>query len=104
MTTTKKKAEHTPGDWAVNWRSQEDDSQYFDIEDYNGNTVCKVESYDASEEFQEEGKANARLIAAAPDLLAVCENAVRILEHNCPHEALPAIELLKHEIAKAKGE
>ena len=56
-------------------------------------------------------RANARLIAAAPDLLAACESAWEaILEntdrrHGCatPAEQV-AIELLRAAISRAKGE
>lgn len=48
-------------------------------------------------------EANARLIAAAPNLVNAAEAAVKILRHNCKSAASPAIALLLGAIAKAKG-
>jgi hypothetical protein len=48
----------------------------------------------------EEAKANAQLIAAAPDLLAACEHVVQLID---PGEWPDAYQELKAAIAKAKG-
>jgi len=55
------------------------------------------------------GKELARLIAAAPDLLAACKLAVRFVEdvckgHQWPHENCEAWKAATAAIAKAKGE
>ena len=51
---------------------------------------------------------NARLIAAAPDLLEACEKALEVINQNIPNEtevAVPGIgPLLRAAITKAKGE
>lgn len=47
--------------------------------------------------------ANARLIAAAPDLLAACEEALRLLEDQRLYDATTD-EMLRAAIHKAKGE
>lgn len=42
-------------------------------------------------------------MALAPDLLEAAKSAVRILCHNCPEDASPAIALLIVAITKAEG-
>ena len=53
-------------------------------------------------------QANARLIAAAPDLLAAAEGALQwlrdLLEEENPDSFEEACEPLRHAIAKARGE
>ena len=73
-------AAHTPGPWAVHpaypWIIKQDLKVPFaDIED--GLTVCNTTGLDGSGFFpsSEEGRANARLIAAAPELLEALEEA-----------------------------
>ena len=46
--------------------------------------------------------ANARLIAAAPDLLAACESALKPIDYNCGNvEQMALRNLLRAAIAKA---
>ncbi len=53
----------------------------------------------------EEAAANARLISAAPDLLAVCEALVSLLTHGgSAVERAEVVEAADKAIAKAKGE
>ena len=60
-------SKYTPGPWIDNYF---DDTQICINSGYE--LVAVVYSYD---EKKEEGNANARLIAAAPDLLAACKEA-----------------------------
>jgi len=54
---------------------------------------------------EDEAKANARLIAAAPDLLAACEAAMdMILSDYHPIHKPKQFAVIKAAIAKAKGE
>jgi hypothetical protein len=48
--------------------------------------------------------ADAHLIAAAPDLLAVCEDLPRVLVHGSTQERLAAAKAVMAAIARAKGE
>lgn len=58
---------------------------------------------DDSAEFASEREANARLIAAAPDLLDACEAALIAIErHISPTEFAPR-EMLRAAITKATG-
>ena len=98
---------HTPGPWVACdpelWR---DDPVvvYTDPGD-DGNTVevCEVYSDPAS---LAERDANIRLIAAAPDLLAACEDLLRrfgFTDWQSVHDAA-VIESARAAVAKAKGD
>lgn len=66
-------SEHTPGPWTTN--HSEHDAPYQDIKiKTEHRTVATVWIDDAPvHDYNAEQEANAKLIAAAPDLLAVCE-------------------------------
>lgn len=55
------------------------------------------------EERWQEGMANARLIAAAPDLAEALEACIEHMEHSTPRGRMAYIEA-KHALAKARGE
>jgi hypothetical protein len=99
---------HTPGPWAQH-------SQYPLIIKQDcapiagpdeGVMICNAQSHNNSGFFPsfDEGRANARLIAAAPDLLAVCqrlaESASYWSEYDVP---LGIVADLQAAIAKATG-
>jgi hypothetical protein len=67
------KAKHTPGPWLYQPCAGQHDFAVYQEE--NGDCVALVRKYD---------EANARLMAAAPDLLAACRDALRYL--NNPEE------------------
>jgi len=87
VTTTK--AGHTKGPWKV---SPEDWSIY-NIE--NGPRDTKI----ASLRYLDNVEANARLIAAAPDLLEACKKALTVPEYNL---GIGVVEALKAAIKKAE--
>lgn len=73
-------SKHTPGPWEV--AENDDEFECVDIFDMGlmaiiddlGDPVAHVESWvDDGDDKHEEAMANARLIAAAPDLLSACE-------------------------------
>lgn len=75
MTATENKVTHTPGPWT-------EDRQF--IRDSDGNSVARID-------YEQSGyiRANAALIAAAPDLLAACREAYLLLDGGNPrHESL----------------
>ncbi len=81
--------QHTQGPWVV-----------------NGNQVHAVNKHETfvADVFDQNGdaKANARLIAAAPDLLDVCEDALAV-ELECWPEGSELASRLEAAIKKAKG-
>lgn len=93
-------ASHTPGHWKIADQSDFIEGRYH-IEDENGDAlIC----YGAS--FYEEpnpGRANARLIAAAPDLLAACKALLAEHANQDPRTETHAQAAAKRAIAKATG-
>jgi hypothetical protein len=104
-------ARHTPGPWTVHADSYAGDhpnhasrfvgTQDFDEDASVGQIVAKLTD-------SPEIVANARLIAASPDLLAACEAFLR--EHDDTYDGGPissghvaAVELARAAIAKAKA-
>lgn len=91
----------TPGPWGVTTRQGSWDWVVFSETDPNIE-VCQP-FHDGTEE-NEIGEANARLIAAAPDMLAVL-NACRIMLKNRDQrpEEMKLLDAIKAVIAKAEG-
>lgn len=94
-------SEHTKGPWGI----EEDDDFGFAIIDpknhYNEIGFCSV-YMDRVDKPRDVAKANANLIAAAPDLLEALENCYKVLKMG---EIDTALSLqCRLAIAKAKGE
>lgn len=72
---------HTPGPWRVFSHSWSDTSILADGFDHS---ICSLDINHATEESQEADEAlmaaNARLIAAAPDLLAALQGVLRVAD------------------------
>ena len=118
VNNTMSKAKHTPGPWEA-YRStvpgpQEGMWQVAAIAD-GGDCVCDLwrleeSTHDAWELSEEDAEANARLIAAAPELLAAfeaCRDAVLLDRDWDNHTINGVLEYLDHHfgdaIAKATG-
>ena len=88
--------QHTPGPWTRHkWHSQEDQISA------KGGTIALV-SHIHTLVPEAEADANARLIAAAPDLLAALEAIVKITDGSQPN--YPAVLMVAQAaIAKATG-
>lgn len=87
--------EHTPGPWRATKERRGREQTTLDIRDGDGRQVAMCNGYVAQND-EEEAFANARLIAAAPDLLA----AAKMVMENPGHKA---IAMLEAAIAKAEG-
>jgi len=96
----------TPGPW--NMYEGLDDYRHYDISgrklDSNEfELICSVEGADACKPTPED-TANARLIAAAPDLYDACQDALNIAECNCGEacDGTCTRAILEAAIAKAE--
>jgi hypothetical protein len=81
-------AKHTPGPW---------DSSTYEVEANDGTLICNMSGWKSPEA----SKANARLIAAAPELLEALKNIYDLLEDGHWQETKRRIFEL---IAKAEGQ
>lgn len=97
-------AQHTPGPWTT--RLAKDASGDVGI---LARACCVAECFSdirrVNEQAYAERDANARLIAAAPDLLAAAKHAEKILAMVNPNEGYPGgpLQQLRAAIAKAEG-
>lgn len=74
---------HTPGPWAVGTHTGYGDIDGVLVEDTNSGLVVAIALVDVEEL---PGDANARLIAAAPEMLEALEQALRYIEADeCAH-------------------
>jgi hypothetical protein len=91
---TFKHIHHTPGPWRV-------DAQYI----CRADGVAIADVWQSMEVSGEEAETNARLIAAAPDLLAALERIMSVARCPTMNERLSACWKIAHDaIAKARGE
>ena len=98
------KPSHTPGPWRVS----EDLGTCDGIEIYAGINEYLISNVNPN---RPQFEANARLIAAAPELLAACEGVLGVLNHGTPtkEDGTPNthwkhIDIIRAAIAKATGE
>ena len=90
---TTERTTHTPGPWrAEGWESTI-------VNDADGNTLCLMPSSDGT---LASAKANARLIAAAPDMLDALRRADHLASIAAPNGA--AHRIIRAAIAKATGD
>jgi len=90
---TDMKTKHTPGPWRYNGKT--------DVYNANGATICELyKGYQSIPEC----RANAHLIAAAPDLLEAMEGLLAWEPRQKDHAERLAWEDALAAIAKAKGE
>ena len=92
-------SKHTPGPWEI----VADDERPMRIVDSVGR-VSVVDMPDWQEEFENEEFANARLISAAPEMLAALRECWATLCNLKHHNVRADIERAEAAIAKAEGE
>ena len=91
---------HTPGPWRISKLTETA------VEDGDGRGICSTGGYQQNfdtERVYQENRANARLIAAAPDLLDACKRASEILRGRGYPGWGVAKDILNEAIAKAEG-
>lgn len=86
------KKEHTPGPWKVRR-----DENVFDVITQNGNGITACSCADRIDVKEDE--ANARLIAAAPDMLSALKEAQEIIQRTTGNVSW----VVEKAIAKATG-
>ncbi len=93
-------SKHTPGPWRI----IEIRGRAVILEPEQDGHVCKISEW--ADEYAEEQEANARLIAAAPELLEALENLVSLCEAGLNKEYNIEAELSEPRaaIAKATGD
>jgi len=96
-------SQHTPGPWSIN-----SDGEHGLITIYHRDMghkqicdMCLV-AMDGNHELDQEERANAYLIAAAPQLLAACKAALNELE-SVLEKTNAVLDLLANAISKAEG-
>ncbi len=98
---------HTPGPWQWYWRLGEnlkaDCGVFSETRPGHAYSVCRAPQY----EGQAQWEANARLIAAAPELLEACQTVLAGIERGLPIDANTVnglvVARLRAAIAKAEG-
>lgn len=92
----------TPGPWKV---EQSDHWLWVAGPDREENVICDIVGRNSKpgEDLTPEDAANARLIAAAPDLLAACKAAIVKFKHTPLDRISVAADMLRDAIAKAEG-
>lgn len=97
-------SEHTPGPWQV-WYGGLDGDTYFTIGSKYGDVSGVVCDYAVpSPRPSAEVRANARLIAAAPDLLAACQAALPYVEQMPWPAPERVVDAVRAAVAKATGQ
>ena len=104
----KARAKHTPGPWTAEERDERILIWSDGSHDYLAALSLDADGADeeVADAYADERQANARLIAAAPDLLAACEAALRVcnLSGTGERDRRAAIAKLEAAVAKARGE
>jgi hypothetical protein len=85
---------HTAGPWYLSTTGR-----YVRYDGIRGPNICDLEVFGGP---PEEGKANANLICAAPDLLAACEAVLYSPTHG-DTPSPEAVEMVRSAVALAKG-
>ena len=97
-------SKHTPGPWMWNGK----DMPFADIEDAHGDVIAGVNECDRDDDAQAraEERANARLIAAAPELLAALRGIMStddLSRNDWPSDTMAILTIARAAIAKVEG-
>lgn len=95
-------SKHTPGPWFISGRM----TKFIEARIPGGmiQEVAGVGPTDFDNGYGEQQEANARLISAAPDLLAAAERVLEKLDHPTLGVTIYDADALRDAIAKARGE
>lgn len=94
---------HTPGKWAVHWAMAQGGEAHHIVDDRDMDDLSVIATVLFHDDVEGETKANARLIAAAPDLLAALQD---LMDFDKMHtfDQITARRAAIAAIAKATGE
>lgn len=94
-------SKHTKGPWRTEWLGEEQGY----IMDDKGNYIAEIVAYDEEGRYcPDEMEANARLMAAAPEMLEALSNAEKTLREDMKKDAALDGVLMVLQIAIAKVE
>ena len=101
--------QHTPGPWRIVMSAGNFDSRVNAYQVKYGRAGTPLCIVDGAGNSSMHNEANARLIAASPDLLAELKDALRVLENVWPPETRSSgikrqLDAMRAAIAKATGE
>jgi hypothetical protein len=94
---------HTPGPWKVETKKSEWECNRGIPIYKNFVQIARVILFDSKTVCPEESQANARLIAAAPELLEACKEALEHFDKYTKGIVIDAKDSLRMAIAKAEG-
>ena len=104
----KQKAAHTPGPWLIEWNAAQGGEGHYITDSKDMVELSRIAAVLFHDDAVGETRANARLIAAAPDLfeiaraiVAVCDSG-KYAEMACM-EGSPLVDAARAAIAKAEG-
>jgi len=95
---------HTSTPWDINWGTAHDGESHHIVDNKDFGDLSIIAMVKFHDDNEGETRANAHLIAAAPDLLAACEWCANWTDTYADANVLPVVKALKAAIAKAKGE
>ena len=105
------KIEHTPGPWQMLFGAEDSRGQILIVSDHDtepGEELWRVASITNHCGEPVATEANARLVSAAPDLLAACQLALPVLAAAAQLVSISgnpeALRAIKTAVAKAQGE
>ena len=101
-------SKHTPGPWDTDVQEHDEPYMNITIRAKHRRKICSIDIDDAPvQDYNAEQRANARLIAAAPDMFEAIEETLQSAIKNRMHDSIEitsdAVEMLRAAIAKAKG-
>ena len=92
------KAAHTPGPWLIEWNAAQSGEGHYITDSKDMVELSRIAAVLFHDDADGETRANARLLAAAPDLLAALIGVVKVADR-----ATVEFDAARAAIAKAEG-
>lgn len=97
------KAAHTPAPWLIEWNAAQGGEGHYIKDSQDTGELSRIAAVLFHDDADGETRANARLIAAAPDLLAALVTAESLLADICVYGEPPELANIRAAIAKASN-